>query len=116
MSTSYSYGATRREQRRDRRSLLPRLALRIGDVELPLRNWSLGGVSIDPSAELLAIGDAVRGEIVRIGRPEFGAVEFQATVVRVDPQTGALGLMFDTIDEALLAFLDRCATAAFSRR
>ena len=116
MATSVSYSSIRRDQRRERRSLLPRLAARIGDVDLPLRNWSLGGIAIDPTAGLMLVGDEVEGELVRIGHPDFGAVPFKAKVVRIDPENGALGLMFDTIEEHLLAFFDRCVTAAFSRR
>lgn len=81
----------RRELRRDRRYLLPALSVTIGESTFHAINWSMGGLLIDGVCH--DIGSRVRGSFGLNGSTE--PTPFAATVVRIEPETGACAICFD---------------------
>lgn len=112
MAARYGYTMGRREMRRNRRASRPHLRVEIGGAEFDVLNWSLGGllVAAGAAAGMFTEGSVVPGAVKR----PTGAdrVVFSAVVVRGDGATGELAVMFETLDESLFAFFERCMAAA----
>ena len=115
MAARYGYTMGRREMRRNRRAARPHLRVEIGGGEFDVMNWSLGGVLVaaGEAAFTFTAGAVLPGVLKRGTDPD--RVEFTASVIRADTDTGQLALMFEALDEGLFAFFERCMAAALRR-
>jgi len=113
MLRTTSISLTHKEMRRDRRYAAPRVALTLGGIEYPARNWSLGGLLLE-SAPAVTIGGRVAGELRVAGRDD--AFEITAEAVRRDKAGGLLACRFVEPSSAMVGALDAAVAARFSRR
>ena len=97
-------------RRRDVRRFLPVLIVRLGDLEFPTRDWSLGGFALTGATYLgrpLEIGEVICGNL---GRPEEGIQDdaaFHAEVRRIAENGDLAGCQYTQLTTEAFTFLER---------
>ena len=97
-------------RRKDVRRMLPVLIVRLGDLEFPTRDWSLGGFGLTGASYLgrpLEIGEVICGHL---GRPEEGIQDdasFHAEVRRIAENGDLAGCRYTQLTTEAFTFLER---------
>lgn len=136
--------ASNRENRKDRRYQNPMLEVMLEGVLFHTRDWSLGGMALDPidlapddpalqtaatpagnapadgaPADGAASGPAddvlrVTGRLRVPEAADLGAGRFQARLLRVDPESGQVVLGFESLSEEAFTVMDRALARRLS--
>jgi PilZ domain-containing protein len=103
----------RREQRRDRRCMLPAITVTIAEKQYAVVDWSLGG--FQPEGELdVQNGQQVTGTVTIAGHEQ--SYEFTAEAVCRDGRSEGLGFRFVDRSQSLINALDRAFVARLMGR
>jgi hypothetical protein len=100
----------KKDFRRDRRYAVPSLTAVIGDDDYVVRNWSLGGLLLDPGPAV-AIGHRLHGQLIVPGRD--GAFLFTVEAVRRGAADGTLACRFVDPSPAMVDALDMAIARRF---
>lgn len=109
MARFFTVGKYRQHNRKDYRYDLPRLSLKVSNLEFQTYDWSLGGFRIMDFIGRPPVGETVIVSELSYSAEDAVTVNCKATVTRIVLGKDQVAFAFNTLDEVAFEFLEEAS-------